>query len=77
MMELEALNYEKKLSSRYNQTQYKVDQNLEVIRYYQEEGEQLATQLMEQANRSFQEGEIDFLQFVQLMENSMNITLNT
>lgn len=75
MMELEALNYEKKLSSRYNQTQYKVDQNLEVIRYYQEEGEQLATQLMEQANRSFQEGEIDFLQFVQLMENSMNITL--
>ena len=55
--------------------QYKLDQNLEVIRYYKEEGEELATQLMEQAQRSFQEGEIDFLQYVQLMENSMNITL--
>lgn len=75
MMELEAMNYEKNLGSRYSQTQFKVDQNLEVIKYYQEEGEGLATQLMEQANRSFQEGEIDFLQFVQLVENSMNITL--
>jgi cobalt-zinc-cadmium resistance protein CzcA len=46
-----------------------------VIRYYQEEGEELANQLMEQAQRSYQEGEIDFLQYVQLMENSMNITL--
>lgn len=75
MMELEALSYENKLNSRYNQTQFKLDQNLEVIRYYQGEGEELASQLMEQAQRSFQEGEIDFLQYVQLMENSMNITL--
>lgn len=75
MMELEALNYQNKLNSRYNQTQYKLDQNQEVIRYYEEEGEALATQLMEQAQRSYQEGEIDFLQYVQLMENSMNITL--
>ena len=75
MMELEALNYQKRLNAQYNQTQYKLDQNSEVIRYYEEEGEALANQLMEQAQRSYQEGEIDFLQYVQLMENSMNITL--
>lgn len=75
MIALEALNYQKKLDSRYVQTQYKLDQNQEVIQYYQEEGEILASQLMEQAQRSFQEGEIDFLQYVQLMENSINITL--
>ena len=75
MVQLEARNYENNLDSRYNQVQIKIEQNLEVIRYYQEEGEMLADQLLEQAHRSFQEGSIDFLQYVQLIENSRNITL--
>jgi cobalt-zinc-cadmium resistance protein CzcA len=50
-------------------------QQEQIIRYYEDEGRLLAEQLIQQAQRAYQEGEIDFLQYAQLLENSRNITL--
>ncbi|MDF2158501.1 CusA/CzcA family heavy metal efflux RND transporter [Algoriphagus sp. CAU 1675] len=74
-LELEGEHYRNQLENRYQQLQYQLAQNQKVISYYEEEGKELSAKLMEQARRSFQEGEIDFLQFVQLIENSRSITL--
>lgn len=72
---IETEDYVNSLESHYQQLQTQLKQQEEIIRYYEEEGRELADQLMQQANRSYQEGEIDFLQYVQLLENSRNITL--
>jgi len=68
-------DYINSLESHFQQLQTQLKQEEEIIRYYEQEGKELAAQLMQQANRSYQEGEIDFLQYVQLLENSRNITL--
>ncbi|WP_425637648.1 CusA/CzcA family heavy metal efflux RND transporter [Algoriphagus yeomjeoni] len=75
-IQLEAEHYRNQLENRAQQLQRQLDQNIRVITYYEEEGKTLSLQILEQAQRSYQEGEIDFLQYVQLMENSRTITLN-
>ncbi|MFC5625622.1 CusA/CzcA family heavy metal efflux RND transporter [Algoriphagus winogradskyi] len=74
-IQLEAEQYRNQLENRAQQLHRKLDQNIRVITYYEEEGKTLSLQILEQARRSYQEGEIDFLQYVQLMENSRTITL--
>lgn len=74
-LEFEGAQYQNQLENRYQQLLLQLAQNQKVINYYNEEGKNLSEQLMQQAQRSFQEGEIDFLQFVQLIENSRGITL--
>lgn len=73
MLESEA--FKQKLETNYSKIQSALAQNRQVIEYYESEGNTLAAQLRDQAIRSFKEGEIDFLQYVQLIENSRNITL--
>lgn len=67
--------FKQKLETNYSKIQASIAQNQQVIQYYESEGLTLSTQLREQAIRSFKEGEIDFFQYVQLIENSRNITL--
>lgn len=74
-LEFEGAQYQNQLENRYQQLLLQLAQNQKVITYYKEEGKNLSEQLIQQAQRSFQEGEIDFLQFVQLIENSRGITL--
>lgn len=74
-LELEAENYQIQLDTKAQQLQRQLTQNTKVISYYESEGEELSTQILQQANRSYQEGEIDFLQYVQLVETSRSITL--
>lgn len=74
-IELESEAFKQKLETNYSKIQTSLDQNQQVIQYFEAEGLSLSTQLREQAIRSFKEGEIDFLQYVQLIENSRNITL--
>ena len=45
------------------------------LQYYKEEGKDLAEQILHIANKSYQEGEIDFLQYVQSLENAQSIQL--
>jgi cobalt-zinc-cadmium resistance protein CzcA len=72
---LESEAFKQKLQTNYSKIQTALEQNKQVIQYYETEGKTLSTQLRDQAIRSFREGEIDFLQYVQLIENSRNITL--
>lgn len=74
-IQLEAEQYRNQLENRAQQLQRQLDQNIRVINYYEAEGKTLSLQILQQAQRSYQEGEIDFLQYVQLMENSRTITL--
>jgi cobalt-zinc-cadmium resistance protein CzcA len=55
--------------------QKKLAQQSQVINYFEQEGMRLANQLQAQATRSFSEGEIDFLQYVQLIENSRSLRI--
>lgn len=72
---LEAESYQNSMQTKYEQLQKQLAQQEKVIRYFDEEGKELAEQLMQQAQRSYQEGEIDFLEYAMLLENSRNITL--
>lgn len=74
-LELESVNFQSRLESQSRALQATLAQQLAVIQYYETEGKQLASQLREQAIRSFTEGEIDFIQYVQLIENSQSLEL--
>jgi cobalt-zinc-cadmium resistance protein CzcA len=73
---LQSEAYKQQLQTNYAKIQSVLAQDREVIEYYESEGEELAKLMREQAIRSFAEGDIDFLQYVQLIENSRNITLH-
>lgn len=72
---LESESYQNQLITKSRQLQTQLAQQNQVIEYYESEGKLLSEQLIDQAQRSYQEGEIDFLQYAQLLENSRNITL--
>ncbi|RIW17447.1 CusA/CzcA family heavy metal efflux RND transporter [Algoriphagus lacus] len=72
---LESEAFKQQLQTNYTRIQTALAQNQQVIDYYETEGKTLSAQLRDQAIRSFKEGEIDFLQYVQLIENSRTITL--
>lgn len=72
---LESDAFRQRLETSYSRIRTSLEQNKEVIDYYESEGESLSMKIREQAIRSFAEGEIDFLQYVHLIENSRNITL--
>ncbi len=74
-IDFEADNFRSRLENNYSTIQKRLAQNQQIIDYYESEGKILADQLRNQASRSYQEGEIDFLQYVQLVENSRTITL--
>ncbi len=74
-LDWEAVNFQSRLESQSRALQSTLAQQLSVIQYYETEGKQLGYQLREQAIRSFAEGEIDFIQYVQLIENSQSLDL--
>ena len=74
-VQLESQAYSQELETRRESLQKSLAQNLQVIEFYENEGKVLSEQIMDNASRSYKEGEIDFLQYVQLLENSSNLTL--
>jgi cobalt-zinc-cadmium resistance protein CzcA len=71
-LEFESISFRSRLESQFHALQSTLDQQLAVIQYYETEGKQLASQLREHATKSFSTGEIDFLEYVQLLENSQS-----
>ncbi|MGB3777927.1 MAG: CusA/CzcA family heavy metal efflux RND transporter [Tunicatimonas sp.] len=55
--------------------QSQIDKFRQAVDYYRSTGERLASELFKTAQRSFQEGEIDFLQYVQTLDNATSIEL--
>lgn len=71
----EAMKYNKEIQmeSFYLQKQAELDQHKEMIKYYTENGHQLSTEIIKTADMSYKNGEIDFFQYIQSMENAISI----
>jgi len=48
----------------------------EELKYYDTTGKQLSEEILNHAIKAFQNGEIDYLQYVQLLENAKSIEAN-
>ncbi|GER60069.1 CusA/CzcA family heavy metal efflux RND transporter [Formosa undariae] len=69
-------NYKIQLQSKYDALLSDLKKFQETVDYYQSTGRDLSKQLTTTASKAFQNGEIDFLQYVQLLESSKNIEIN-
>jgi len=48
----------------------------EALEYYDDEGENLSKEIFDTAKKSYQSGEINFFQYIQSIENSLQILLD-
>lgn len=69
-------NYKIQLQSKYDALLSDLKKFQETIEYYESTGRDLSKQLTTTASKAFQNGEIDFLQYVQLLESAKNIEIN-
>jgi len=53
-----------------------LEQKHEAIRYYNESGKTLSDEIIKTAEKSYRNGEIDFFQYIQSLENATNIQLD-
>lgn len=68
-------NYKIQLESKYQELLADLKKFQEAIDYYEDTGEELSRELTENASKAFKNGEIDFLQYVQLLESAKNIQI--
>ena len=75
IIEEQKKDYQTKLSAEHNILMALLQQYAEAINYYENQGEKLSQEIIKTANRSFKEGEIDFFQYIQSLENAKDIEL--
>jgi cobalt-zinc-cadmium resistance protein CzcA len=73
ILESESDNYKIQLISKYKSLQSDLRQYQEGLNYYESTGKRLADETLFHAVTAFQNGEINFLQYTQLLENVKNI----
>lgn len=66
-------NREIQMESFYMQKQAELNQHKEMIKYYTENGQKLSKEIIKTADMSYRNGEIDFFQYIQSMENAISI----
>ncbi|NOX16689.1 MAG: CusA/CzcA family heavy metal efflux RND transporter, partial [Chlorobi bacterium] len=69
-------NYSKKLSGKIQSLLSELKSYRSSIDYYKSAGSSLSKELLLNANKAYQNGEIDFLQYIQLVRNSVVIEMN-
>lgn len=72
----ESNNYKILLASRYEALLSDLRQLEEELNYYESTGKKLSAETVFHANLAYQNGEINFLQYIQLLENSKSIESN-
>ena len=72
----ETEDYKVRLNSEYNQLIQQMNKHQEALSYYENEGKDLAEEIIKTANLSYTNGEIDFFEYIQSLENSYNIILS-
>lgn len=72
----EQSNYKTKLHNTYKAKLAKLKQFEEALQYYESYGNSLKNEILNTANRTFTEGEIDFFQYIQSIETASTIELN-
>jgi len=76
ILELESNNYKTQLTSNYEALQSDLRQFEEGLTYYEITGKKLAEETLFHAVKAFQNGEINFLQYTQLLDNAKGIETN-
>ncbi|MEQ6122283.1 CusA/CzcA family heavy metal efflux RND transporter [Reichenbachiella sp. MALMAid0571] len=76
IMSNEAANYQSRLKSHYESLMSDMQQYEQGLDYYNDTGKKLAQELVFHAQKAFANGDIDFLQYVQLLENAANIEID-
>lgn len=76
IMQSESNNYKIQLNSKYRELQSDLRQFEEGINYYESTGKELSQKTLFHAEQAFKNGEINFLQYTQLLENAKNIETN-
>jgi cobalt-zinc-cadmium resistance protein CzcA len=76
ILENESYNYKIHLTSRYEALQSDLRQFQEGLDYYDTAGKKLSDETLFHADKAFQNGEINFLQYTQLLDNAKNIETN-
>ena len=74
-MVAESHDYEIKLNTRYNELVARLAQNEKALRFYLDEGNLLSEEILKTAESSYRNGEIDFFQYIQSLENAYGIRL--
>ncbi|MCG2419812.1 CusA/CzcA family heavy metal efflux RND transporter [Aequorivita sp. F47161] len=74
--EQQAEDYKIHLNSRKVQLLNEVSKYEEALQYYETEGKSLSEEILKTANISFKNGEIDFFQYIQSLENAYEIELH-
>jgi cobalt-zinc-cadmium resistance protein CzcA len=69
-------NQEIQMERFYLQKQAELNQHREMIKYYEENGRMLSKEIMKTADMSYKNGEIDFFQYIQSMENAISIEVD-
>ncbi len=76
IIESESNNYKLQLASKYEALQSDLRQYEQELTYYESTGKKLASETLFYANKAYQNGEINFLQYTQLLENAKSIESN-
>ena len=74
--EQEYEDYKIKLKARYFKLMAELQQYIDAVNYYETQGEALSIEIIKTTESSFKNGEIDFFQYIQSMENAIEIELN-
>lgn len=69
-------NYRQQLKSKLQRLLAALEQYREAVDYYDSTGKELSLELVKNANKAFNYGEIDFLQYIQLLENARKIEIS-
>ena len=69
-------NYQIQLWARYQRLLTEVNKYQEMLHYYATDGEALSEELFRYASEALKNGDIDFLQYVQLLQNASTIRMN-
>lgn len=73
--EQEVLDFQQQLDSHKKQLQKALSKYEESLRYYEEEGKELSEQILKTATISYQNGEIDFFQYIQSLDQVYDLEL--
>lgn len=76
ILEAESDNYKLQLIARYEALLSELRQYEQGLTYYESTGKKLSQETLFHANKAYQNGEIDFLQYAQLLENAKTIESN-
>lgn len=72
---MQQTDYKTKLQGEYQRLLAQLEQHQAAISYYETQGNTLQKEILKTANRSFQEGEIDFFQYIQSIETAKDMEL--